>query len=209
MKSRVLLILMYLFAALPGIAQNNKKTEAGLRLGIGFSNEVLPERKEYKPIIFLPYFNYYITPAQRAAKLSVYVEPQLTPVLIDYQNSSRNAVEYEFGFNAGAIFNYQISKLNVYAGVGSGPNFISMQTRQQADGFLFSDNFFVGVKREMKRNYRLDMQLRLRHISNAGLQKPNNGIDNLFAVAGISKMIGKSAPPTPTNKTKKKCGSPE
>jgi hypothetical protein len=36
----------------------------------------------------------------------------------------------------------------------------------------------------------LNLQCRFRHISNAGLQKPNFGIDNFFAVVGFSKIIG-------------------
>lgn len=195
MAKKILWMLGCLLIGLQGFAQNDKRKEAGLRLGFGFSNEVLPERKEYQPLTILPYFNYYISKSNTAAQLSIYAEPQLTPVIIDYQYSRRKIVEYEFGMNGGLIFNYRIGDFNIYTGAGSGPNFISMQTRQQADGFLFSDNFFLGLKKEMKGNYQLDAQFRVRHISNAGLQTPNKGIDNMFAVAGISKFITKTPPP--------------
>ena len=94
--------------------------------------------------------------------------------------------DYEFGFNAGLRYHLGLTPfLELNAAIGSGPHFISVQTRRQADGFIFSDNMEIGFTYFMPVRTTINVKARFRHISNAGLQAPNGGIDNLFVVIGI------------------------
>jgi hypothetical protein len=74
--------------------------------------------------------------------------------------------------------------------MGTGPHFISLRTSRQARGFIFSDNLELGLIYPVS-NLHLDFNVkaRYRHISNAGLEDPNVGIDNLFLVLGITKYF--------------------
>jgi hypothetical protein len=74
--------------------------------------------------------------------------------------------------------------------LGSGPHFITADLPRQAKGFIFSDNlavgFFKGVNQ--KKGLFLNVQFRVRHISNAGLKLPNAGVNTLNVLVGLSKF---------------------
>jgi hypothetical protein len=181
----ILLILMRVSCS----AQVTKKKELGLRVAYGVFNTVLPEKDIYRPILILPYFNYYLSKREKRSKFSVYVEPQITPVRVKYKSTGQEDWEKEIGINGGFSYSYWFNWFTIYVGIGSGPNYISVVTKKQANGFIFSDNIYAGIKREIKNNYFLDIHIRGRHISNAGLKNPNYGINNAFGGLGFSKFF--------------------
>jgi hypothetical protein len=97
---------------------------------------------------------------------------------------------FETGVNLGIAYEYYIpQKAILFVGAGVGPHYININTDLQANGFIFSDNLFAGVHQILNPNWMLTYQVKLRHISNAGLQNPNVGIDNVFTGLGVSYFI--------------------
>jgi hypothetical protein len=114
--------------------------------------------------------------------LSWYLEPQFNMV-----NSGRTDIE--LGCNIGLKNTIRLSPdLLFYQVLGSGPHFITAQLARQSTGFIFSDNFGLGLLKKIKKDHPLflNLQLRYRHISNASIKKPNSGIDNVNLIIGIS-----------------------
>ena len=91
---------------------------------------------------------------------------------------------------------YQIplsDKFRLSLAMGTGPHFISLKTNRQSRGFIFSDNLELGLIYPVsKLHLDFNLKVRYRHISNAGLEEPNGGIDNLFLVFSITKYFFQS-----------------
>ena len=114
---------------------------------------------------------------------SWYLEPQINPV------RTLRPLDIELGINAGIRTYVKLSeKFFLYGMIGSGPHYISAEIDRQAKGFIFSDNFaFGGYMKLLKSSKQfINLQLRYRHISNAGLKKPNKGINSWNLMIGIS-----------------------
>lgn len=170
---------LQLFAANP----TGRSIQVGFRFNVGYINEFLPEKQHYQPILILGFYQHDFKSASEKGNFSLYFEPQFNPVLIEKKLSN-----FEFGFNFGIQYTYKFNENNmIYGAIGSGPHYINAVTRLQAKGFIFSDNFILGYKHQVKNGVFLDVNTRFRHISNAGLQKPNTGIDNFLCGLGISR----------------------
>lgn len=141
---------------------------------------------DYEPYLLMFHHSIPLTRKNAANVFSIYFEPQINPVLFDHK------LNIEFGLNTGLMYSRKISRaLFMYVMLGSGPHYINAQTQRQAKGFIFSDNIAAGIKLPMPSLLagELNVQTRLRHISNAGLKSPNGGINNLFLVVGYTKPI--------------------
>ena len=114
-------------------------------------------------------------PHVRQNYFSLYLEPQLNLVR---DGLDREGQEKEFGVNVGIQYQFKVNQwLSSYLLVGTGPHYISVRSERQAQGFIFSDNFGGGLQFLITRQQSLDVGYRFRHISNAGLEKPNRGIN--------------------------------
>ncbi|MEL7123164.1 MAG: acyloxyacyl hydrolase [Bacteroidota bacterium] len=151
-------------------------------LGYSVLHEQLPEGAEYVPTTLLG--NYTLWTLKR---FTIYGESQLTQASSPF----RSQIEFEFGVNFGLRYRFIQAKNWILEGaIGAGPHYITIETRRQANGFIFSDNFELGTTHFFKGiNTGLNFKLRYRHISNAGLKNPNGGIDNLFVVMGITSVF--------------------
>lgn len=168
-------------ASAQSINYNNFPT-GNWALGYSLLDEILPEGDVYSPYTLLG--NYTIWQRRR---FQIYAESQFTQM----SSPIRQKVNYEFGGNLGVSYLFVNSrKLRMNASIGSGPHFITINTRKQARGFIFSDNFEIGSSYNLyKIKSTIVLKLRYRHISNAGLNEPNGGIDNLFIVGGIGTVF--------------------
>jgi hypothetical protein len=113
-----------------------------------------------------------------------YFEPQFNLV------HTRRPWDIEFGTNLG-IRNYVRinSGLYLYQMLGSGPHYISAHLDRQATGFIFSDNLAVGAfTRISRKSLFLNLQFRMRHISNANLKLPNRGVNSYNFLVGLSRF---------------------
>ncbi len=160
--------------------------EYGFAAGYSFIGEKMPEGN-YQPILLMGslvwnLFGDDIEAGVDNTGLQFYAEPQLNPAFVQQRVSA-----IEFGVNFGLRLERALNaSSSVYAAVGVGPHFINVETTMQARGFIFSDNFAVGLLHELLPGSRLNVQYRFRHISNASLRKPNLGIDNHFLSIGLA-----------------------
>lgn len=161
--------------------------QMGVTLGIPFIHETLKEGRQYKPYQLLLYYNFGNLLKNKRNDLFIYLEPQLVWVHF----SPKTDQEWEFGANLGFEYRLNLSpNTAITAAIGSGPHYVTVETRQQAKGFIFSDNFTAGLRQSLgKSNVNLDLRCRFRHISNANLMKPNTGIDSWFVIAGLTKNL--------------------
>ena len=181
--SRRLLILVFFLGPclLPGQTRHISDFSE-FALGYSVIHEQLPEGYPYTPFFAYAKFPVFRQLLEKNKKLKVYVEPQL--VLNNPPLSF--PINYEFGINAGLLIQQPLSIKNGFTlSLGAGPHFISLETEMQANGFIFSDNFELGFYQQFWENTGLSVKSRFRHISNAGLQDPNLGIDNLFVLIGF------------------------
>lgn len=163
-------------------AQSKLPKQATFNYGKSVIDEILPEGFAYKPLTVLAAAHLF-----KLGPFSIYNEMQFTQAF----NPIKNLVDYEFGLNAGLKYHLGLTPtFEINASIASGPHFISVQTRRQADGFIFSDNVEVGFSYFMPTaRTTINAKARFRHISNAGLQSPNGGIDNLFVVIGLGSTF--------------------
>lgn len=166
-----------------------KQVEWGAHLGIPFEYEHLHEGLRYQPYQLLLYHPLADLKPRKPGRFIMALEPQL--VWVHFSPKAKK--EWEAGANLVFEYRWPIGAHSfVHAAIGSGPHYIRVHTSQQARGFIFSDNFTTGWSHQLgSKNAWLDLKCRFRHISNAGLQEPNLGIDTWFAIAGLRWVFEK------------------
>ncbi|MBC35976.1 MAG: hypothetical protein CL663_08060 [Bacteroidetes bacterium] len=193
-KNLRFLIILTVFLSListSSLAQKSRYIQyssKGFVSGYSFINEDMFDYSSYMPIHFIYRMNHpvFANPDAKFSNLFVHLEPQVNLVL-----RGGKVHAYETGFNLGFTYNMQFTKRSIfYFGLGAGPHYISEGNIKLAQGFTFSDNFMSGVRTSFKEHkIELDIQLRFRHMSNAGLKDPTAGIDNWLLMIGISKLF--------------------
>ena len=158
-------------------------SESGVILGYGEGN--ISEGK-YRPFLMIWHigFNLKDFPSARSAgrnnALSFFLEPQVNPAF-----SPRTDVE--FGVGIGLQYrHYLTERLSAYIMASVGPHWITLQTADQENGFIFADTAGVGVSLLVTEKASLDLGVRIRHLSNAGIAEPNGGIDTWLGTVGYS-----------------------
>jgi hypothetical protein len=157
------------------------RTSGGL---IGYGKAINKET-DYKIIFLAGDFSWSFTKyPKRKDFVAWYLEPQVNPV------RTPRPWDIEFGVNLGLRNYIRINEgLYFYQMLGTGPHYISAEVKRQANGFIFSDNFALGAfTRINQKNLFLNIQFRWRHLSNAGLEKPNSGIDSWNIFLGLSRF---------------------
>ena len=157
------------------------KTSGGI---IGYGKAVNRET-DYQVFYLAGDFSWSFTKfPKRKDFVGWYLEPQVNPV------RTPRPWDIEFGVNLGLRNYIRVNEgLYLYQMLGTGPHYISADVKRQANGFIFSDNFAIGAftKVSPKRLF-LNIQFRWRHLSNAGLEKPNSGIDTWNLLLGLSRF---------------------
>ena len=157
------------------------KTSGGL---VGYGKSINTDTR-YEPIYFSGDFSWSFNKIPRKRVfVAWYFEPQFNLVL------TPRPVDIEFGANLG-IRNYIKANdgLYFYQMLGSGPHYISAEVKRQANGFIFSDNLAIGAyTRVNKKGLFLNLQFRIRHLSNAELKQPNGGINMWNVLIGLSRI---------------------
>lgn len=158
-------------------------SESGVMVGYGYTKVA---EGRYKPFLMIWHvgFNLKEFPSGRSDgrknTLSWYLEPQINP-------SFSPRTDAEFGVGVGLKYMHHITdRLSAYAMASVGPHWITLQTSDQADGFIFSDTVGMGLSIFVTDKSAINLEFRARHLSNAELAQPNVGIDSLFGVVGYS-----------------------
>ena len=153
-------------------------------VAIGYSiiHEKLPEGYNYTPLFVTARFPIYHFSTKKKGHFKVFAEPQFV-----LSNQPRSfPTTFEFGVNVGFQYFLPLSKNSSFsASISAGPHYLSLETAMQAKGFIFSDNFEIGYYQKIGERLGISVKTRFRHISNAGFQSPNIGIDNLFLMVGV------------------------
>jgi len=172
-----ILALAFLPTTLP--AQLLNKQFAEISIGYPILQEQLPENYSYNPLFLTTRFPFF---SKHQRSFSFYIEPQLA---ITFPATPQKKA-FEFGANLGIQYYFWTrtnSRWNIALGLG--PHYTSLETAMQHKGFLFSDNIELGYYRLLGTKIGLQLKTRFRHLSNANLQQPNLGLDNLFIMGGI------------------------
>ena len=161
---------------------NRLLTESGIIAGYGTGNV---KEGNYEPVLliwhlgcdlkrFIPELKNY------SGTFSVYLEPQINPVF-------ERETDLEFGVGVGLKYLHPFTeKISAYIFGSVGPHYITVQTTDQANGFIFSNTIGGGFSFFLTEKTALNLEYRLRHMSNAGLEDPNRGIDTHFGMIGYS-----------------------
>jgi hypothetical protein len=92
----------------------------------------------------------------------------------------------EYALNIGLQYGYNLNEEWIaYGLVSVGPMTATKETERQNKGFSFSDIIGLGTRFKVNRlNY--DLRFTLRHVSNANLRSPNNGLNSAGVEIGVS-----------------------
>jgi hypothetical protein len=160
--------------------------ESGLSVGYGVDS--IPEGK-YEAILLIWHLAYdleaYLPILKNHRGILVAVcEPQVNPVV-------QPETEVEFGVGIGLKYLYPLTdRIYPYLQGTTGPHYISVRTEDQHRGFLFANTIAAGLYYFLSERTAINVNYRFRHMSNAGLKRPNGGIDTHSGVVGISFFFG-------------------
>ncbi len=127
------------------------------------------------------------TRSEKAFQFQYLLQLQAGYSIYRYDEQSPVEKGIEAGINGGFIFSWQDRqrRFRPYMAIHAGPHYISGRIKRQKPGFIFSDNFALGLLLRIKKDIYLDMRPAFRHLSNAGLGLPNGGINTLQWGLGI------------------------
>ena len=83
----------------------------------------------------------------------------------------------------------ETSKIQPYFKGGAGMTYISLHTHEQGTQFNFIEYGGLGAHYYFTKDTAFTLEGRFRHLSNAGIGKPNTGINSIFVVSGITKKF--------------------
>jgi len=187
-KLAFLIIPLILILALHSLcsAQENK-TLVGIDILTGFGWGKLRAQDNYKLTPLSVAFSFDLKPLVQKIKLNpkslihLQVEPFLNTV-----NDPRSNLETGASFWLKLGLLGEESKLQPYFKIGAGLLYMTQHTREQATQFNFTEQIGVGTHYYFSKNTALTLEGRWRHLSNAGIKHPNQGINTYFVLTGIS-----------------------
>ena len=127
---------------------------------------------------------------QKNFEFKLLIQPQYNKTRLKESTESCFQKGYEFGVNYGLLIRKKIIRnfLFGYSCFSLGPHFVSRTPERQSNGFIFSDNLFMGLQLKVINNTYLDLRIGFRHISNASIKRPNGGINNSFVSIGLINL---------------------
>lgn len=170
---------------------NNHRHKIGFNTGFG-GHSIHHVFDDYR-VLFFQLQYYYPFHRKQSWSLEILVQPQynLSRTRIYTESTAYEITGYEVGINVGFLVrkNFMDDLLGIYGLISTGPHYVSLVPEKQANGFIFSDNVFIGINVRLLTKLYLDLRTGCRHISNAGLQDPNEGIDNFIITGGFFLVL--------------------
>jgi lipid A 3-O-deacylase PagL len=139
-------------------------------------------------VYFYQFQYYYSLLSKPKWSLELLIQPQFNTTNFRHKDDLPGEQNgYEFGINAGLLVRKNLFNdyLSVYTSIGVGPHYISQGLERQVKGFLFSNSVIAGVNVRITKNTYLDLRGGFRHISNAGIERPNGGVNTITLSAGF------------------------
>ena len=183
----ILLIIMALLPLKNTVAQEKKpKKLKTVEFLSGFGWGKLRAKDNYNIIPLLISFDFDLKPLLNRAKLnpSLPLELQLEPYLSLVTSPDSN-------IEGGASIFVKVgllpenSRIQPYFKIGAGLNYMTQHTFEQSTQCNFNEQAGIGMHYYLRPNTALTIEGRYRHLSNAGIDHPNQGIDTAFTLIGI------------------------
>jgi hypothetical protein len=187
------LVLTFVYPRFPGIENENSVSTPKQLIGvnIGYGNQKVGQfqidtEHDYEVIIIQGQYNLEIS-RKRTWSLDLLLLPQFNYSKFIYSVHKEKHQGFEAGLGIGLQFRKRIVKddLDAYLLIAVGPHYVSGVPEKQDPGFIFSDAVGMGLLAPLLNNLHLNMKMGLRHLSNAGLQPKNAGINNLIVSVGV------------------------
>lgn len=77
-------------------------------------------------------------------------------------------------------------KLQLYCRAGIGLLYMSQHTDEQSTQFNFNELGGPGIQYFFTKNFAANVEYRMRHVSNAGIDQPNHGINSHIVLGGVT-----------------------
>ncbi len=190
----VLTVVVILFALPPGAFGDQNASELLRKLSltestftVGYGNGSLSEG-DYEQVALIWHLGFDLQHVFTRLQghrgiLSFALEPQINPVF-------NPETDVEVGISFGLKYRYPISESwSVYVLGSVGPHWITVQTKDQANGFIFFDTAGGGVSFFLTEKSAVNLEYRFRHASNADIEEPNGGIDSHMVLIGYSRFF--------------------
>jgi len=184
----LLILLFVLIAFLKTFSQHSylHYKASGVSISYGIPVYQLPEGRYYKPLMFQYYYRFPLLKYWESFTFQFHVRPQYNIVFVTPK------YHHEFGVNVFLEATFLLfPSVSVGGIIGSGPHYISYESKRQVNGFIFSDNFLATVRWKGVKNSLFETEFYggLRHISNAGIKNPNWGINNWILGISVGKLF--------------------
>lgn len=201
-NQKYLLIAIAFFAmiclAMPTLSAQDKLFDGSrhklmLSFGYGFDDNIT-RHADYYYRVYLITFQYQYNIYQKGTfgiDFLTQAQYNITEYAYDVVWVPEKKGGIEFGVHPGILFrkNFWEDELSVFASLVIGPHYITGELNRQVSGFIFSDKFILGVDLKLSKKIYMEMNVGFRHISNAGLDLPNDGINNILANVGLAYLI--------------------
>jgi len=133
--------------------------------------------------------NYNITPffekigIKQRGKFYFLIEPFINTV-IEPNSNIETGVDFLFKYSY-PIIDY----FNIYIKGGTGASFMSLHTKEQSTQYNFVSQAGLGFSFNITKNILFNLEYRYRHLSNASIKHPNNGINSDFILGGFTFLF--------------------
>ena len=149
----------------------------------GYTKGNLKEKEAYEVIPLMLRFGYDLRPKLKIETDNI-IEFMLEPFVNFVAQPQTNI---ESGCNFLLKYGYRLNdKLYPYVEAGVGMIHLTQQMIEQSTQFNFTQHVGGGISYFLRDNIALSAGYRYRHLSNASIKKPNNGIDNSGFICGVS-----------------------
>jgi hypothetical protein len=197
------LFLLLLFCSVLHAQEDKAAPRIALGLSYGFGNEFRNIDYSYTNQYIQGQFYYSLNPG-RKWEYVVALQPEanfathqllnlyfVTPDDPDYIQKREEYTKLknirEYVLNVAFFAKRKVTaELSLYAMANIGPMIIDTETERLSEGFAFCDVFALGASYSFK-SFILDLRPNIRHVSNAGLNRPNSGY-NSFNI-GFSVIV--------------------
>jgi len=184
-KNLIIISLLLSVTVTPCLAEETRLIK-GFELLTGFSKAKLHGQGNYfvYPLIFDVNFDL----KQHLGKMGVrppgLFQFQIEP-FVSYVSQPRKNVEAGTSFMIKFGILSETSRFQPFGRVGLGMLYMSTNTREQATKYNFFEQGGIGAHYFFDKNFGLTLECRIRHLSNAGIEQPNHGINNLSYLLGV------------------------
>lgn len=160
----------------------------GMEFYTGFGwGKLVRAKRNLNIIPFIVDFDFNLKPLIQKLKLKPQqlVQFQLEPFLSGI-SSPEGGMEtgLSFLFKMGVL--PETAKFQPYIKAGVGMVYMSLHTNEQGTQFNFIDQGGIGMHYFFRKNIAFNLEGRIRHLSNAGIDQPNHGINSYFVLTGLT-----------------------